>query len=141
MPKLRQCRGEGDSHRGETICRKCGAVIEDNAIDFTAEWVASEDSEDKIRAGAPLQLSRADSGIRTMIGSRADLSRLGHKAKTYQKLQKQDIRASTKTERNLKYAFDDLHRFISLLHLSKTVEEEAARIYRQALDKNLIREI
>jgi len=138
-PNCDSVRVEVDSRRGETICRKCGYILEDNAIDFTAEWVASEDSEDKIRAGAPLQLSRADSGVRTMIGSRSDLSKLGGKARTFQKLQKQDIRASTKTERNLKYAFDDLHRFISLLHLSKTVEEEAARIYRQALDKNLIR--
>ena len=129
-----------DKRKGETLCRECGTVVEDNAIDTTAEWTNSEDEPNKARAGAPISLSRADMGIRTIIGSRADYSRLGGKlSRKFKKLQKEDIRTATRTERNLKYAFDDLKRFASVMNLPASAEEESARLYRKALEKNLIR--
>jgi len=129
-----------DAHRAETVCRKCGFIVEEAKVDFGPEWTFSEDGEDQQRAGAPISFSRADMGVRTMIGSRSDIAKLGGKAKgRYMKLQKQDVRAAAKTERNLKYAFDDLKRFSSVMYLSRAVEEESARLYRKALDKNLIR--
>src|SRR3989338_8119498 len=88
-----------DHRKGETLCRECGTVVEDNAIDTTAEWTNSEDEPNKARAGAPISLSRADMGIRTIIGSRADYSRLGGKlSRKFKKLQKEDIRTATRTE-------------------------------------------
>jgi len=129
-----------DRRKGETLCKDCGVVVEDNAIDTTAEWTNSEDEPNKARAGAPTSLARADMGIRTVIGSKSDFSKLtGSSLRKYKKLQREDIRSATKTERNLKYAFDDLKRFGSVLHLPASVEEESARLYRKALEKNLIR--
>jgi len=129
-----------DHRKGETLCKECGTVVEDNAVDTTAEWTNSEDEPNKARAGAPTSLSRADMGIRTVIGSKADMLKLsGSSLRRYKKLQREDLRSATKTERNLKYAFDDLKRFTSILKLPAAVEEESARLYRKALDKNLIR--
>jgi len=129
-----------DHRKGETLCKDCGTVVEDNAVDTTAEWTNSEDEPNKARAGAPTSLSRADMGIRTVIGSKADMLKLsGSSLRRYKKLQREDLRSATKTERNLKYAFDDLKRFTSILKLPAAVEEESARLYRKALDKNLIR--
>lgn len=131
---------QNDSRRGEVVCRECGTVVEENVIDTTAEWTNSEDEPNKARAGAPITMSRADMGVRTVIGSRADFSKMGGKlARKYRKLQKEDIRSATRTERNLKSAFDDLKRFASVMKLPSAVEEEAARLYRKALEKNLIR--
>jgi transcription initiation factor TFIIB len=128
-----------DSKRAETVCRKCGFIIEEAKVDFGPEWTFSEDEANQSRAGAPISFSRADMGVRTLIGSKSDIARLGKSKGRYLKLQKQDIRTAAKTERNLKYAFDDLKRFGSVMNLPRTVEEEAARLYRKALDKNLIR--
>jgi len=129
-----------DHRKGETLCKECGVVVEDNHIDTTAEWTNSEDEPNKARAGAPMTMARADMGIRTVIGSKSDFMKLsGSSLRKYKKLQREDVRSATKTERNLKYAFDDLKRFGSVLKLPANVEEEAARLYRRALEKNLIR--
>ena len=129
-----------DAHKAETVCRKCGFIVEEAKVDFGPEWSFSEDDANQSRAGAPISFSRADMGVRTLIGSKSDIAKLGGKVKgRYLKLQQQDIRTAAKTERNLKYAFDDLRRFSSVMNLPRSIEEEAARLYRKALDRNLIR--
>ena len=119
-----------DAEKGETICRECGLVIEDRMVDFTQEWRDFEDDrgESKRRTGAPSTQTSFDQGL----GTDKERDR-------FFRLRKWNIRISTAIERNLKVALAELKRVSSFLKLPKSVEEEAARVYRLAVQKGLVR--
>ena len=132
-----------DQEKGETICRDCGLVIEDRMVDFTQEWRSFEDDSgpSKRRTGAPASQTQFDQGLGTEVGTTADFYRLGSDKERdrFFRLRKWNIRISTAIERNLKVALAELKRISSFLRLPKSVEEEAARIYRLAVQKGLVR--
>jgi transcription initiation factor TFIIB len=128
--------------RGETVCRDCGLVVEDRMIDFTQEWRDFEDdggSGSKRRTGAPTSDTSYDKGLGTEIGTTSDYYKLGKDKDKFFRLRKWQYRISTAIERNLKVALAELKRVSSYLKLPKQVEEEAARIYRLAVQKGLVR--
>src|SRR3989338_4097301 len=132
-----------DSEKGETLCRDCGTVIEDRMIDFSQEWRDFEEDggESKRRTGAPASEVQFDRGLGTEVGATADLYKLGsdRERDKFFRLRKWNIRISTAIERNLKVALAELKRVSSYLRLPRSVEEEAARIYRLAVQKGLVR--
>ncbi len=133
-----------DVEKGETICRDCGLVIEDRMVDFSREWRSFEDEggqESKRRTGAPASATQFDQGLGTEVGTTADFYKLGsdRERDRFFRLRKWNIRISTAIERNLKVALAELKRVSSFLRLPKSVEEEAARIYRSAVQKGLVR--
>ncbi len=132
-----------DSERGETICRDCGLVIEDRMVDFSQEWRDFEDDSggSKRRTGAPSSQTQFDQGLGTEVGTTSDFYKLGSDKERdkFFRLRKWNIRISTAIERNLKVALAELKRVSSFLKLPKSVEEEAARIYRLAVQKGLVR--
>ena len=127
--------------KGETICRDCGLVIEDRMIDFSQEWRDFEDDKggSKRRTGAPTSQTSFDQGLGTEIGTTSDYYKLGKDKDKFFRLRKWQYRISTAIERNLKVALAELKRVSSFLKLPKQVEEEAARIYRLAVQKGLVR--
>jgi len=130
--------------KGETICRDCGLVIEDRMVDFSQEWRSFEDDggqDSKRRTGAPSSATQFDQGLGTEVGTTADFYKLGsdRERDRFFRLRKWNIRISTAIERNLKVALAELKRVSSYLRLPKSVEEEAARIYRSAVQKGLVR--
>ncbi len=130
-----------DKERGEIICRDCGFVIDDKMVDFGQDWRDFDDnSQSDRRAGAPMTYTQFDQGLGTDIGRRSDLSVLkGKNRDKYFRLRKWQYRISTALERNLKLALGELKRVSSFLKIPKSVEEEAARIYRLAVQKGLVR--
>tara|TARA_Y100000034_G_scaffold10237_1_gene10806 strand:- start:1953 stop:2891 length:939 start_codon:yes stop_codon:yes gene_type:complete len=130
--------------KGEVICKDCGLVIEDKMIDFGQEWrefgESAEADARKRRTGAPTSDTEFDFGIGTEIGQKADLFKLGGKDRNkFFRLRKWQSRISTAIERNLKLALSELKRVSSYLKLPRSVEEEAARIYRMAVQRGLVR--
>jgi transcription initiation factor TFIIB len=69
----------------------------------------------------------------------SDYYKLGKDKDKFFRLRKWQYRISTAIERNLKVALAELKRIGSYLKLPKQVEEEAARIYRLAVQKGLVR--
>src|SRR3990167_4903909 len=133
-----------NTEKGETICRDCGLVIEDRMVDFSQEWRSFEDDggqDSKRRTGAPSSATQFDQGLGTEVGTTADFYKLGsdRERDRFFRLRKWNIRISTAIERNLKVALAELKRVSSYLRLPKSVEEEAARIYRSAVQKGLVR--
>ena len=130
-----------DKEKGEIICKDCGFVIDDKAIDFGQEWREFEDSgESERRSGAPSTYTQYDQGLGTDVGRRSDLSKLSGKTRNkFFRLRKWQYRISTAIERNLKLALAELKRVAALLKLPKGVEEEAARIYTLAVQRGLVR--
>lgn len=145
IKKCRECGGINlfyNLEKGEIICRDCGLVVEEAMVDFGQEWrdFDADGLERRRRTGAPTTYTQYDQGLGTEIGQKADIFKLGPKAKNkFFRLRKWQYRISTAIERNLKLALAELKRVSSFLKLPKSVEEEAARIYTLAVQRGLVR--
>lgn len=145
-----ECQSEHiskDYHRGEIICENCGLVIDDYYIDEGPEWRAfdSEQKENRARTGAPMNYLTHDKGLSTQISWKnkdAYGRTIPHKNRgQIYRVRKwhRRIRISNATERNLASALRELDRLSSKMGLPRSIRETAAMIYRQAVEKNLIR--
>lgn len=135
-----------DVSRAEYICSDTGEVIEDRVIDDRAEWRAftPEEKEKRARTGGPITPTVHDMGFTTAIDY-ADRDATGRTLvnKKYQlyKLRKWQARTRilTSVERNLAQAMNELDRLADLLNLPSYIREEVAKIYREAVEKGLVR--
>jgi len=130
-----------DEKRGEVICKSCGLVLDENMIDAGQEWREfSGEGADHRRTGVPTSFAKHDLGTGTEVGSTQDVYNLsGSDRRKFLRLRKWQSRSSTSLERNLKYALVELRRVSSLLNIPPAIEEEAARVYRLAVTKGLVR--
>ena len=136
-----------DEERGEYICLETGEVLEHHVIDQGPEWRAftPEEKERRSRVGGPLTPTVHDKGLTTVIDWR-DRDATGKKLEPKRRLEilrwrKWQIRARIQSsiDRNLAQAMNELERISDLLRLPKSVREEAAVIYRKAVEKGLVR--
>jgi len=140
------CKSESinyDPIRGETICGGCGAVLKESQIDLTQEWRAFDEDQRsrRVRTGAALTPTKHDQGITTEIGKgRGELFKVASKKRAqYYRLTKWHKRLIKSRDRNISFAFSELQRLISYLHLSRAVHEKVANLYQQAVGKGLVR--
>jgi transcription initiation factor TFIIB len=136
-----------DYERGEYICEETGEVIEDKVIDQGPEWRAftAEEKEKRSRVGGPLNQTIHDRGLSTMIDWR-DKDAMGRSLEPKRRLEvlrwrKWQIRAriQSSVDRNLAQAMNELERIGNLLSLPKAVKDEAATLYRKAVERGLVR--
>lgn len=138
---------EYDQSHAEISCRHCGLVISENIIDQGPEWRAFdiEQRNNRTRTGAPITYTIHDKGLSTMIDWRnkdiygRDIP-ARNRAQWYRlrKWQKR-LRTGSPRQRNLAFALTELDRDSSKLGLPRSVREEGAKIYRQAVDNKLVR--
>jgi transcription initiation factor TFIIB len=132
-----------DHGRGESVCENCGAVIGESMIDLTQEWRAFDEDQRsrRVRTGAALTPTKHDEGITTEIGKgRGELFKVASKKRAqYYRLTKWHKRLIKSKDRNLSFAFSELQRLISYLHLSRAVHERVAKLYQHAVEKGLVR--
>ena len=140
-PECQSTKLSVDNKRGEVVCNSCGFVMDENMIDQGQEWREfSGEGQNERRSGAPSSYAKHDMGTGTEVGTSSEVYKLSVKdRRKYLRLRKWHNRSSTSLERNLKYALADLKRISSLLNIPPTIEEEAARIYRMAVEKGLVR--
>ncbi|MCW1293968.1 MAG: hypothetical protein OH316_01635 [Candidatus Parvarchaeota archaeon] len=132
-----------DKNTNELICQKCGYVIESDSIDYGREWRSFEDEksgEEKGRMGLPLSYTKYDKGTSTVIGKASESIKLSNSnRRTFYKLRKWQPRISTAFERNLKFALTELRHVSNQFHVSNIIQEEAAKMYREAINRRLVR--
>ena len=135
-----------DITAGELVCGDCGLVIQENILDRGAEWKAFTHQEElsRARAGGPTKYSHYDKGLSTVIHVDRDAfgRLLSPKVRRQMwRLRTWQIRSRVHTSqsRNLSRAMSELERLSEKLHISSSVQEMAAVIYRKALNKNLVR--
>ena len=143
-----ECRGNvtTDSEHGETVCRDCGLVVEEDNIDRGPEWRAFDSSERdrKSRVGAPTTNMMHDKGLSTNIGwQNKDAYGRSLSSEQRQKMQRlrtwnERFRTRDSKERNLKQALGEIDRMASALGLPQNVRETASVIYRRALSEDLL---
>jgi transcription initiation factor TFIIB len=136
-----------DPESGEIICRSCGHVISEKALETQAEWRAftTDEVNDRSRTGMPTSLARHDKGLATIIG-RANKDASGQvldaaMRSTMGRLRTWDFRtqAHTSTDRNLRQAFEHLDKLKDKLGLSDAIIEKTAYIYRKAQENGMVR--
>lgn len=131
-----------DKKAGEVICKKCGTVLEESMVDYGQEWreFSSEQTKNRRRTGSPLTYTKHDKGMSTRIGKSSDLYKVSrsNRRRIY-RMKKWQSRISTAIERNVKYALSELKRVSSYLNVPRIAMEEAAKIYRNAAEKGLVR--
>src|SRR6056297_2744349 len=143
-----ECSGNlvTDSEHGETVCRECGLVVEENEIDRGPEWRAfnSAERDSKSRVGAPTTNMMHDKGLSTNIGWQ-DKDAYGKSLSSSQREKMQRLRTWNERfrtrdskERNLKQALGEIDRMASALGLPEDIRETASVIYRRALDEDLL---
>ncbi len=134
-----------DNDSGEVYCSACGTVFSERMQDSGPEWRSfADDATTKGRTGAKITLSQHDMGLSTVINpSNKDATGkvLSPSMKiTLKRLRVWDSRSQNKpTDRNLKDAFNELHKMKNKLALSDAIIEKASYIYRKALEKKLVR--
>ena len=137
-----------DHATGEESCAECGLVYTNLVIDKGPEWTNYSDTpmeQSGDRTGMPPTVLLHDKGLTTDIGWQnkdyAGGSMNAESRKLFGRLRRQHqrTRISSSTERNLAVALGELRRLASQMALPRTVEEEAAYIYRKAVEKKLVR--
>jgi transcription initiation factor TFIIB len=135
-----------DRESGEFACRRCGLVIGDAMIDRKPEWRAftPEERAAKVRVGAPTSLKLFDKGLSTTFRPYTDARGKPLPMRDRLKmmrLRKWQIRTMmlSSAQRNLAHAMNELTRLTDTLHIPKDVAENAARTYRRALERGLVR--
>jgi transcription initiation factor TFIIB len=135
-----------DRGSGEFACSRCGLVIGDVMIDGKPEWRAFTPAERaaKVRVGAPTSLKLFDKGLSTTFRPYTDARGKPLPMRDRLKmmrLRKWQIRTTmhSTAQRNLAQAMNELTRLSDTLHIPKDVAEHAARTYRRALERGLVR--
>ena len=139
-----------DPESGEIICSNCGMVISDKVEDtshlerhiFTG---GGQIDDTRARTGAPTSLASHDMGLATVMG-KGNRDATGTKidpliSSTMQRLRKWDFKVQIKTrsDRNLKEAFELLDTLKDKLGLSDAVVENTAYLYRKAQQRKFLR--
>jgi len=135
-----ECSGRLNAEGTETVCGRCGLVVDEYRIDHGPEWRSfADDDTDPERTGAPLTQSRHDRGLSTDIGRSTRVK--GRKRRRLSRMRTQHNRAqiSTKRERNQVYAFTEIRRLVGALSLPKHVRESACSLFRSAQASDLLR--
>ena len=136
-----------DYDTGETICGDCGLVLYEQMLNKGPEWRAFslEEKASRSRVGVPTLYSIHDKGLSTII-SQVDRDAFGRKLPISTRLQmwrlrKWQIRSRVHSsiDRNLAQAMSELDRLSGKVLVSPPIKENAAVIYRKALDKCLVR--
>ena len=133
-----------DSDRGEVFCGGCGLVLVQNLDDTSHEnrSFSSEDFMKNARTGPATSLTMFDKGLSTVIGTNKDSSGKSLSSKTkyeFNRLRTWDQRSKSRTTSSLSKAFTLLHGMKTKIGVSNNVVEDAAYIYRKAVNAKLTR--
>lgn len=131
----------------ERHCDDCGLVLDEDHIDPGPEWRVFDQSQyrNRRRVGAPRSPRKHDFGLTTEIGWRnvdGNGNRLSaskrHRLDRLRTWQER-IRTSQANERSLQFALSEIERMAATLEIPKSYREPAARLFRRALQVDLVR--
>ena len=135
-----------DLETGEIFCSNCGHVLSECVDYYGSMWNSfSVDKTNLGRTGSGISLAKHDQGLYTIISTtNKDVSgkSLSIKMKkNIKQLRMLDMQSQTRAsiDRNFIRAFGKLNCLKDKLALSNTIMENAAYIYRKAVERQLVR--
>jgi len=141
------CKKFNEESDGYFSCQDCGLVRENMVFDYGPDWRKFSDGQgqDSERHGPAKDIFQHDYGITTEIApSRKDgtgVSLSSASNSRWNRLRRLDNKGRIRnaTERNLVTALSELKRIASSMSFPKPVAQDAAFIYRKAVEQKLIR--
>jgi len=139
-------RGVADEKRGETVCKECGVVLQEDHVDRGPEWRSfdARDRAQKSRVGSPTTEMLHDKGLSSVIDwKNQDAHGQALSAEKREKMSRlrtwdERFRAQSAQDRNLKQALGEIDRMASALGVPESARKTASVIYRRALEENLL---
>jgi len=137
-----------DYEQSRIVCDSCGLVLKEEIKDRRPEWRDYDDNgeeEERSRAGPPSTETIHDKGLSTEIDYKnrdAKGNKLSpERRKKVYRLRRwhRRLKMDDAKNRNLMFACGEINRMCSQLGLNKNVKEMAAKIYREAVEEDLIR--
>nr|BDI55027.1 MAG: transcription initiation factor TFIIB [uncultured archaeon] len=135
-----------DHITGDTICSKCGLVLDEKLIDLGKEWrYFNKEHISRVRCGPPTAMYYSDKGLSTIIDKRnKDINgnRLKSKDGTkFYRLRKANYIAhsGTSKDKNLTVAMNELNTICSQFGFSENLRTKASILYRKGVDKDLLK--
>jgi transcription initiation factor TFIIB len=146
-PECKSTNMISDPESGEVTCGSCGLVIKEITLNEGPEWRAFTpmEKDSRSRVGVPISFAVHDKGLTTVIdkvGKDAFGRQISLDTRLKMlRLRKWQIRSRVhnSVDRNLAQAMAELDRLSDKLHITQGIKEEAALIYRKALNKGLVR--
>ncbi|SFT09158.1 transcription initiation factor IIB [Halostagnicola kamekurae] len=137
-----ECGGRVTTNTVETICEKCGLIVDEQRTDHGPEWRACDRDERK-RTGATLTAARHDRGLSTEIGRGTDANGntlAGRKRRQLGRLRREHSRGRfrSKAERNLAQGLGEVRRIAGVLELSESIRDQACQLFRSAQNEDLL---
>lgn len=133
---------EFDSGMGETVCIKCGLVLEEEKIVSQEENTYTEEQRERNeRTGSPVKFSKVKSGFGSYMGSSSNISsnvRSGYKRGKYFRMNKWNNRVESHRERKLNNGRDEFRLIFADLNIPNNLKDEAMVLYIKSLDGDLI---
>lgn len=132
-----------DHEAGETVCQVCGYVISEKIISDLPEWRSSFDKKSQSRVGPPSSLSKQNSLSTIIDPSNHDSTGKPFSTSTKFALNRIRLldnrsRVSDNNNRNLVHALTKLQIMKEKLALPDSVAENAAYIYKKAIERKLL---
>jgi transcription initiation factor TFIIB len=137
-----ECDGAITATSGESVCDGCGLVVDEYRIDHGPDW--RHDEVDRQRhTGAARTETLHDHGLTTQIGRRRDAN--GNELSARKRSQLGRLRREhkrgmfeSKADRNLATGITEIRRILSCLDRSKSLRDQACRLFRTAQSEDLL---
>ncbi|KAI1730782.1 transcription factor TFIIB repeat domain-containing protein [Ditylenchus destructor] len=125
-----------DHRAGDVVCPECGLVVGDRLVDVGTEWRSfsnEANSNDPSRVGAPENplLSGADLSTSIAVGFGASDSHVG--------LANAQRRNMNNNDRQMTQAISVIREMSERIHLTRTIQDQAARLFKDVLDSKTLR--
>jgi len=139
-PTCPECGGRLRTAGTETVCERCGLVVDEHEIDPGPEWRSFEGDDGGKRTGAPLTRSRHDRGLSTEIGYGSGSRLTGRKRRRLARMRREHSRAriSSKADRNRVYGFTEIRRIVARLSLPVDSRDGACTLFESAQAEGLL---
>jgi len=125
-----------DHRAGDMICPECGLVVGDRLLDVGTEWRSfnnEKSSTDPSRVGAPENPLLGGSDLSTSIavgfgGSDSDVGLMNAQRKNM-----------NNTDRQMTQAFSVIREMCDRIHLTRSIQDKAAKIFKDVLDSKALK--
>ena len=137
--KCPRCKGSVVNADAEVVCTRCGMVVRDKEVSL-----GYDDAYDKSnsRTGPPTTKLFQESTIIDRVNKDSSGNNLSSEMRTTMtRLRTWNSRTqnNTSTARNYHKAFTDLNKLCDKMSIPKPIKERSAEIYKEAIDRKLIR--
>jgi len=125
-----------DHRAGDVVCPECGLVVGDRLIDVGTEWRSFSNEHsgtDPSRVGAPENPLLSGSDLSTSIAVGFGGSDSDHSLANAQR------KNMNNTDRQMTQAISVIREMSERIHLAKTIQDQAARLFKDVLDSKACR--